>query len=305
MATEERFDLPSDSTFSILAVDQANLEVGVAITTCRPAVGNRCILALAGVGAVATQAQTNPYVKHEALSRLLLGEKPEHILQILSRQDPQFEYRQIALVDFHGNAATVTGSSCQPYASGYSEHGLAVIGNILTGPEVLTAMIDCFRANSSLRLAQRLLKALQAGEKAGGDRRGKQSAAIMVSKVGWYPYIDLRVDDSPEPCRELERLLDMLLDEVDRLKTEFPHLGARILGKGSVGVDVVHAAYLLRELGYYSAPGVSFTFDDQLENSTRQFQLHNGLDVTGVLDTNTIAKLRHEFLINWREKRVG
>jgi uncharacterized Ntn-hydrolase superfamily protein len=203
-------------TFSIVGYDPATGDLGVAVASKFLAVGSVVPFARAGVGAIATQAFANTTYGPRGLELLKRGLSPDEVIRRLTRDDPQREQRQIGIVDAKGRAATYTGKSCIRWAGGIAGKHFAAQGNILTGEAVVQAMADTFQRTRG-ELARRLLAALEAGEKAGGDARGKQSAALLVvRKGGGYAgfddrYIDLRVDDHPDPIPELKRLLTMQL----------------------------------------------------------------------------------------------
>lgn len=200
-------------TFSIVARSEDAL--GVATATRSLAVGSLVPAVAPGVGAVATQARTNSAFRARGLQLMGQGVAPEDVLTLLADEDPGFAQRQVALVDAAGRGAVWTGHQCLPWAGGWARPGLALAGNILVGREVLEAMEEAFAAAPDQPLARRLLAALQAGDRAGGDRRGRQSAAVVVTplegRTDWPPraLVDLRVDDHPGPVDELVRLLDV------------------------------------------------------------------------------------------------
>lgn len=187
---------------------------GVAVASKFLAVGNAVPAAVAGVGALATQADANVAYKGIGLSLLDEGATASVALDRLLEEDPKRDHRQIGIVDVDGGAATHTGSACFDWAGGVSGDGFAIQGNILAGPEVVEAMRSAWEAGeASAPLAHRLLDALAAGDAAGGDKRGRQSAALLVVSEG-AGYgglddvaVDLRVDDHPAPLEELARLL--------------------------------------------------------------------------------------------------
>ncbi len=203
-------------TFSIVARSADGESWGVAVASKFLAVGSVVPAAVAGIGAVATQAMANVAYKGLALSHLDEGATAQVALDRLVEEDDGREHRQVGIVDCDGGAATYTGGECFAWAGGVTGPGLAIQGNILTGPEVVEAMRRAWEATSDEPvLARRLLAALQAGDAAGGDSRGKQSAALLVvQEAAGYDggddiAVDLRVDDHPEPSLELERLLDL------------------------------------------------------------------------------------------------
>ncbi len=203
-------------TFSIVARSADGESWGVAVASRFLAVGSVVPAAVAGLGALATQADANVAYKGQALSHLDEGATAEVALQRLLEEDAGREDRQVGIVDGDGNAASHTGARCYDWAGGTTGDGVAIQGNILAGPEVVEAMHRAWEAGrDEPDLARRLLAALRAGDEAGGDRRGRQSAALLVVREG-AGYggrddlaVDLRVDDHPDPCRELARLLDL------------------------------------------------------------------------------------------------
>jgi len=206
---------PVPSTFSIVAADPKTGEVGVAVASRFFAVGTVVPHARAGVGAVATQSYANTSFGPHGLSLLSHGKTPEKVLEVLLGNDKGRNKRQVGLVSASGASASYTGTSCNAWAGGRSGPNYAVQGNILTGEEVVVAMEKAFLSTVGRPLGARLFAAIEAGDAAGGDSRGKQSAALLVCrKDGGYGgftdrAIDIRVDDHPQPIRELGRLLDI------------------------------------------------------------------------------------------------
>jgi uncharacterized Ntn-hydrolase superfamily protein len=197
------------STFSIVACDPATGELGVAVASRYFAVGAVVPWAEAGVGAIATQAWVNKDYGILGLELLEKGYNPHEVIDSLTADDPGAERRQIGIVDPEGSAATYTGPECLPWAGGMIGQNCAAQGNILGSDSVVSAIVSTFE-NTRGTLGDRLLAALLAGEANGGDSRGKQSAAIYVVQKAegmWYDRkIDIRVDDSEEPFREIARL---------------------------------------------------------------------------------------------------
>ena len=208
-------------TFSIVARSADGESWGVAVASKFLAVGNAVPAAVAGVGAVATQALANVAYKGLALSHLDEGATAGVALQQLLDEDPDHAQRQVGIVDLDGQAASHTGAECLDWAGGVTGDGYAIQGNILTGPEVVEAMQQAWLASESEPdLARRLLAVLKAGDDAGGDSRGRQSAALLVvrEEAGYDGLddvaVDLRVDDNAflpdgDPIAELARLLDL------------------------------------------------------------------------------------------------
>lgn len=203
---------PRIATFSIVATD--GRDWGVAVASKFLAVGSVVPAATAEVGAVATQAMGNTSYKNEGLRLLAQGRSATEVVAALTGADPDRDHRQLGVVDRDGNAATFTGSACFEWAGGRVGAGVACQGNILAGPEVVDAMMAAF-APSRGALAGRLLEALAAGDRAGGDRRGRQSAAVLVVRpnAGYGGrddrMVDLRVDDHQDPIPELTRLMHL------------------------------------------------------------------------------------------------
>lgn len=201
-------------TFSICAFDRETGELGIAVQSKFLAVGAVVPWARAGVGAIATQAHANTSYGPRGLELLASGLPPEPVVEQLVRDDPEREKRQFGIVDGQGRAATFTGGECFEWAGGIAGHGYCAQGNILAGPAVVDRLARGFESARGT-LAERLVTALAEAQHAGGDRRGMQSAALLVVKEkGGYGglndrFIDLRVDDHEHPIDELERLLDL------------------------------------------------------------------------------------------------
>lgn len=202
-------------TFSIVARSDDGQSWGVAVASKFLAVGAAVPAARAGAGAVATQAEANVAWKSAALALLAEGLSADEVVHRLVSSDDRPEVRQLGVVDRGGGSATHTGASCLDWAGGVCAPGLAIQGNILVGPEVVPAMQSAWDENADRALPHRLLAALAAGDAAGGDRRGRQSAALYVVRdaAGYGGLddvaVDVRVDDHPEPLPELARLLDL------------------------------------------------------------------------------------------------
>ncbi|MGH3331834.1 MAG: DUF1028 domain-containing protein [Nocardioidaceae bacterium] len=203
-------------TFSIVARSADGQSWGVAVASKFLAVGSAVPAAVAGIGAIATQADANVAYKGQALAHLDDGATASVALDRLIEYDDMRDHRQVGIVDVDGGSATYTGTSCLDWAGGVNDEDVAIQGNILTGPEVVEAMKASWDSTfEEPDLARRLLAALVAGDQAGGDRRGRQSAALLVVREdagyggGDDVAVDLRVDDHEHPCGELERLLDL------------------------------------------------------------------------------------------------
>ena len=200
-------------TFSIVAYDPDENSWGVAVASKFLAAGALVSWAQGGVGAVATQAFVRVPNGADGLALLAQGKSAQECLTELLKSDSKADKRQFALVDMNGNVAAHTGASCHDWAGHKLGTHFSVQGNILTGSDVLDAMSDAY-VNATGELADRLVMALQAGERAGGDKRGKQAAGVLVAKPnGGYGgdndrYLDLRVDDDEQPVKKLRQLVE-------------------------------------------------------------------------------------------------
>jgi len=203
------------ATFSIVGYDPATGDLGIAVESRFFAVGSVVPWAKAGVGAVATQSFANTGFGPDGLALLESGKSAQETLDALLAKDGEADQRQVGIVDAQGRGATWTGPKCNVWAGGKTGKNYTAQGNILSGKEVVEALASTFESSAGLPLADRLVKALAAGQAAGGDARGQQSAALLVVRAkGGYSgyndrYIDLRVDDSPRPIEELARLLEL------------------------------------------------------------------------------------------------
>jgi uncharacterized Ntn-hydrolase superfamily protein len=203
------------ATYSIVACDLKAGQWGVATQSKFLAVGSVVPWAVPGVGAVATQAYANPRYGPDGLQLLAEGLSAADVVARLTDADAGRADRQVGVVDAQGSGATYTGSACMEWAGGLAGPGFAAQGNILVGEETVAALATTFTATDGQPLAERLLECLAAAQAAGGDRRGQQSAALLVvERDGGYAglsdsLVDLRVDDHPQPVAELARLYAM------------------------------------------------------------------------------------------------
>ena len=193
-------------TWSIIARDAATQRTGIIVATKFFAVGAVVPRIKTGVGAIASQAFINPYFAAQGLELLAAGATGEAVIAKLVAADAGRANRQLHLLDGRGNFAAYTGAACIDWCGHEVRTGYSVAGNMLAGPDVLRETINSYEANAQLPFARRLIAAMQAGEAAGGDRRGKQSAALLIHDGEDYPLYDLRVDDHTEPLAELARL---------------------------------------------------------------------------------------------------
>ena len=193
-------------TWSIVARDPESGDLGVAVASRFFAVGSQVPHIRSDVGAIATQAFVNPHYGIGGLERLADGQSPEEIVTALTAADDGRDSRQLHIIDAQGRNAAFTGSACIDWAGHLLDDQVSVAGNMLAGPEVIAETLKSYLANANLPLLERLLSAMDAGEAAGGDKRGRQSAAVKVYRGEAYPWLDLRADDHAEPLRELRRL---------------------------------------------------------------------------------------------------
>jgi len=204
-------------TFSIVAWDPDTGMTGVAVATKHLAVGALVPHVKAGIGAIATQAQTNPLLGIRGLHILerrtaheqMYHEAPAHaVIDILLRDDDQRDERQVHLVDHTGQTAAWTGKDCVDWAGHFTYQNFSVAGNMLVGEQTLLAMAETYLYAQQEEFCDRLIRALEAGESAGGDKRGRQSAALYVMHEEAYPHLDLRVDHHADPVGELRYLFE-------------------------------------------------------------------------------------------------
>jgi uncharacterized Ntn-hydrolase superfamily protein len=193
-------------TWSIVARDEPTGHIGIAVSTCAFAVGARVPFIATGIGAVASQAFVNPFYGYRGLELLRAGATAQDVIRIVTEADEGRGQRQLHVMDRAGRFDGYTGTDCVPWCGHLIRDTFSVAGNMLAGPEVVEETARVFAASSDLPLPRRFLRALQAGEAAGGDKRGKQSAAILIHDEEEYPYLDIRVDDHADPLAELARL---------------------------------------------------------------------------------------------------
>ena len=200
-------------TWSIVARD-ADGSFGVAIASRFLAVGALCVHTRRAVGALSTQALMNPLYGPAAIELLADGVAPDEVVTRLTDADDGRAQRQLHLIGARGRAAAYTGSHCIDWCGHRIHDDFSVAGNMLAGTDVIDATVAAYAAGASLPLAERLIAAMDAGERAGGDRRGKQAAALRIHGDEDYPSLDLRVDDHEEPLLELRRLYEKSLERL-------------------------------------------------------------------------------------------
>jgi uncharacterized Ntn-hydrolase superfamily protein len=197
------------NTFSIAARCARTGMFGVAVSTAVPGVGGICPFLRAGVGAVSTQSWVNPYLGIDGVTLLSKGMSAEAALDKLITEDPGRDVRQVGLVDRDGRSAAWSGKDCTPWFGHITGPDYAVQGNMLIGEPTIKTMAQAFERGAALDLPERLLMVLEAGQAAGGDKRGRQSAALKVVHQEEYPHLDLRVDEHRNPVAELRRVFEV------------------------------------------------------------------------------------------------
>jgi uncharacterized Ntn-hydrolase superfamily protein len=230
-------------TWSIVAFDPNAGAFAVAVATKAFAVGAHCPFVRAGVGAVSTQSMTNRYLGTAVLDALARGLHPAAAIEGALAGDDGRGIRQIHAVDRNGRTAAWTGGNCVEWCGSVSAGGISIAGNMLAGEPTVAETLASWKANSDLPMPDRLMTAMEAGEAAGGDRRGKQSAAMMMVTTEDFPDLDLRVDDHAEPLQELRRLLSIWKRE------GVPRLGitpSKANPSGLTNLDTIEAGWIVR-----------------------------------------------------------
>ena len=230
-------------TWSIVAHDAASGAFAVAVTTCNLAVGAACPFLRTGVGAVSTQSMSNRYLGPVVLDGLARGLTPQLALDAALAGDEGRGLRQIHVVDRHGRVATHTGANCVEWCGSVAGDGFSVAGNMLANGEVVAATAEVFATRTDLPLPERLMTARHAGQAAGGDRRGRQSAALVVTTTEDFPDINLRVDDHGEPLVELSRLLALWRVQAEPGQAGRP---SRANPAGLLDIDAIEAGWKAR-----------------------------------------------------------
>lgn len=217
------------NTFSIAARCPRTGMLGVAVSTAVPAVGGICPFIKPAAGAIATQSWVNPYLGIDGLVLLEQGLSAEACLDKLIGEDPGRTVRQFGIVDAQGRVAVYTGSDCVDWAGHKIGNQFTVQGNMLVGAATVDAMAETAAASEASPLHERLMLVLEAGQAAGGDKRGKQSAALKVFKTELYPWLDVRVDEHRHPVAELRRVLEVakqqLLPFIDGMPSRYDPIG--------------------------------------------------------------------------------
>ena len=212
-------------TFSIIARDEVTGRIGVAVASRFFAVGARNAFIRSGVGAVVTQAFFNPYYGPRGLALLAAGAAAADAVRLLTVADAGRQMRQVHVMDRGRRFAAHTGSDCPDWCGHLIGEGFSVAGNTLAGAGVLEAMATAYQANGEMPFARRLIAAMQAGEAAGGDSRGRQSAALLVHDQEDYSLLDLRADDHPDPLAEIARLEEVARQSWVHFRRVLPSAG--------------------------------------------------------------------------------
>ena len=232
-------------TWSIVVHDPATGAFAVAVATKAFAVGASCPFVRAGVGAVSTQSMTNRYLGPAALDAMARGIAPAAAIEGALAGDAGKHLRQVHAVDRQGRTAAWTGGHCVEWCGSVAAPSVSVAGNMLAGPAVVAATLAAMRAGAALALPARLMAAMEAGQAAGGDRRGRQSAAMVLVTTEDFPDLNLRVDDHVDPLGELRRLLGVW----DRERA--PGLASqprKADPAGLIDLDAIEAGWIARGL---------------------------------------------------------
>ena len=232
-------------TWSIVAHEPGTGAFAVAVTTCAFAVGASCPYVRSGVGAVSTQSLTNRYLGPAVLDAMERGLPPAEAIEAALRPDQGRHLRQVHAVDRQGRTAAWTGRHCVEWCGERAGAHLSIAGNMLVGPEVVAATFDTFQAERNLGLPERLMAALDAGQAAGGDRRGRQSAAMLMTTTEDFPDLDIRVDDHADPLGELRRLLGLWRKLSPGRKAWTP---SKANPSGCTELDVIEAGWKVQGL---------------------------------------------------------
>jgi uncharacterized Ntn-hydrolase superfamily protein len=213
-------------TWSVIARDQATGRIGIVVASRFFAVGAAVPHIETGIGAVASQAFVNPYYGRRGLALLRAGKSAADVLAELTAPDDGRDHRQLHVMDTKGSFAAHTGANCVDWCGHLIRPTLSVAGNMLAGPEVIAATARTYEANLALPFGRRLILAMQAGEYAGGDKRGKQSIALLIHDGEDYPLYDIRVDDHADPLAELTRLYDVARQRYVHFRRRMPSKAA-------------------------------------------------------------------------------
>jgi uncharacterized Ntn-hydrolase superfamily protein len=232
-------------TWSIVAHDAATGAFAVAVATKAFAVGASCPFVRSGVGAVSTQSFTNRYLGPAILDAMQRGLRPDAAIESALAGDEGRGIRQVHAVDRHGRTAAWTGQNCVEWCGNVAADGISVAGNMLAGEPTIGATLAAWQANATQDMPERLMMAMEAGDAAGGDRRGRQSAAMVLTTIEDFPDLNLRVDDHPAPLEELRRLLGIWrLERAPGLSAQ----PSRANPSGFIDLDTIEGAWMLKGL---------------------------------------------------------
>jgi uncharacterized Ntn-hydrolase superfamily protein len=228
-------------TWSIVAHDPTTGAFAVAVATKAFAVGASCPFVRSGVGAVSTQSFTNRYLGPAILDALARGLPPDAAIESALAGDAGRGIRQVHVVDRHGRTAAWTGQNCIEWCGSVAAPGVSIAGNMLSGEPTIAETYATFQAHAEFDLPERLMLAMEAGEMAGGDRRGRQSAAMVMTTTEDFPDLNLRVDDHPAPLVELRRLLEIWRRERAPGLSSQP---SRANPSGYTDIDTIEAGWI-------------------------------------------------------------
>ncbi len=294
---------PKLSTFSIVARDPSNADLGIAVQSKFPCVGSVVPWAAAEVGAIATQAWANVSYGPRGLELLRDGNSASETLATLVKSDEGAQHRQVGIIDSKGGVAVHTGEECMSWAGHVTGDGYTCQGNILAGEAVVIDMAEAYERTEG-DLLDKLLAALKAGQSAGGDRRGMQSASLyVVRKEGGYEggndrYVDVRVDDHPTPIGELERIFKLY--DMTLLSREDPSNLLKIEGPVANKIQM-----MLRDLGYLKEDDLAETWSPNALAALQEWtNTENFENKAGVYTENKIWKSVLDYLTEqWNEQR--
>ena len=230
-------------TWSVVLHDPGTGAFAVAVATCAFAVGASCPFVRAGVGAVSTQSMTNRYLGPAVLDGMARGLAPDAAIQGALAGDDGRHLRQVHAVDRHGRTAAWTGDNCVEWCGSAAAPGVSVAGNMLAGPDVVGATLLSLAGGGPV--PERLAAAMLAGERAGGDRRGRQSAAMVLTTTEDFPDLSLRVDDHPDPVTELARLVQLWRRDAAPMLATRP---SRESPSGATDLDAIEAGWAAKGL---------------------------------------------------------
>jgi len=232
-------------TWSIVVHDPGSDAFAVAVATRAFAVGASCPFVRAGVGAVSTQSMTNRYLGPAILDGMARGLPPDAAIEGALAGDTGSGLRQVHAADRRGRVAAWTGQNCVEWCGSVTAPNVSVAGNMLAGEAVIAATLEAWLAHPGLDMPERLMAAMDAGEAAGGDRRGRQSAAMKLVTTEDFPDLDLRVDDHPAPLAELRRLLEIWRRDAATRRAQAP---SRTNPSGITDLDAIEAGWAARGL---------------------------------------------------------